>query len=85
MFFLKNINFVYSHVYREGNTCADDLTNLGLNYSLNDFVWFDSIPDSIRGNTIKIGWGYLIIDLLPVKKFWPSSLFSLLYFFSFVY
>jgi len=49
MFFVKSITFVYSHVYREGNTCADDLANLGLNYSLTDFVLFDSIPDSIRG------------------------------------
>ncbi len=49
IFFVKSINFVYSHVYREGNACADGLANLGLYYSLNYLVWFDSIPDSIGG------------------------------------
>jgi len=44
-------------MYIEGNACADDLANLGLYYSLNDLVWYDSIPDSISGeyNKNKLG------------------------------
>ena len=42
---ITNMNFVVSHIYREGNSCADDLTNLGLAQSA--FVWRPSPPPSI--------------------------------------
>lgn len=29
----KKMDFIFSHVYREGNTCADKLANLGLSIS----------------------------------------------------
>jgi len=28
--FVSNIHFTFSHVYREGNACADGMANLGL-------------------------------------------------------
>ena len=43
---IKQMNFLISHVYREGNSCADSLANVGLALSL--FVWFPSLPDCIR-------------------------------------
>jgi ribonuclease HI len=45
---LRNMNFLATHVYREGNHCADTLANLGLH--LNELtVWFE-IPLCIRGH-----------------------------------
>jgi len=40
---IKQMNFLISHVYREGNSCADSLANVGLALSL--FVWFPSLPE----------------------------------------
>jgi ribonuclease HI len=42
----KNMNLVVSHVYREGNQCADGLANIGLN--LDRLVIWDVIPSQIR-------------------------------------
>jgi ribonuclease HI len=39
---ISNMNFYVSHIYREGNHCADKLANLGL--SLPTFTWWDHIP-----------------------------------------
>lgn len=39
-----NMRFCASHIYREGNTCADKLANFGLSLSSLDLFWFDSIP-----------------------------------------
>jgi len=84
LFFVKNIKFIFSHVYRKGNTYADGLANLGLNSLFNDFVWFDTIPDLIRGSTLGIVWDYLILGLLISKRFWPSPPFSFLYYLYFL-
>jgi ribonuclease HI len=46
---LRSMRFVVSHIYREGNSCADGLANIGLHMSSFDLFWSDSIPDSIRG------------------------------------
>jgi ribonuclease HI len=46
---LRNIRFVVSHIYREGNACADRLANLGLSLGSLDLFWSDSVPDFIRG------------------------------------
>lgn len=41
----KGMRFTFSHIYREGNACADKLAEFGL---LNlGFRWWDSIPDFI--------------------------------------
>jgi ribonuclease HI len=39
---ISNMNFYVSHIYREGNHCADKLANLGL--SLNVFSWWNHVP-----------------------------------------
>ncbi|KAK2443569.1 hypothetical protein QL285_014658 [Trifolium repens] len=39
---ISNMNFYVSHIYREGNHCADKLANLGL--TLPNFTWWDHIP-----------------------------------------
>jgi hypothetical protein len=42
----RNINFVVSRIFREGNQCADGLANIGLN--IDRFtIWYD-IPTQIR-------------------------------------
>lgn len=48
---VSSFNFVVSHVYREGNTCADALANIGL--SLNTFVYCSTIPLNVRGDYVK--------------------------------
>jgi hypothetical protein len=47
--FVGNINLNLSHVYRERNACADGLANIGISSPPNTFVWFNTIPDNIRG------------------------------------
>jgi hypothetical protein len=39
---ISNMNFYVSHIYREGNHCANKLANLGL--SLPTFTLWDHIP-----------------------------------------
>ena len=39
------MNFVVTHIYREGNHCADKLANLGL--SSPDLVWLTDVHTSI--------------------------------------
>lgn len=51
--FFRSINFTFSHIYREGNSCADGMANIGLNLPINHFVWYSDIPDSIRGEYIR--------------------------------
>jgi len=42
---IQGLNFCTSHVYREGNVCADSMANFGLSLSSFDLFWFDIIPD----------------------------------------
>ena len=42
---IKGMNFFVSHIYREGNSCADGLANIVL--ALSAFAWFPFLPDSI--------------------------------------
>jgi hypothetical protein len=42
----SGMNFVVSHVYREGNQCADGLANLGL--SIDRFTIWNELPQEIR-------------------------------------
>jgi ribonuclease HI len=46
---LRNMRFFVSHIYREGNACADGLANLGLTLPSSELFWSDTIPDFIRG------------------------------------
>nr|ABD32287.2 Polynucleotidyl transferase, Ribonuclease H fold [Medicago truncatula] len=47
------MRFCATHIYREGNTCADSLANFGLTLSSLDLFWFDTVPDFVRGECIK--------------------------------
>jgi hypothetical protein len=42
MHLLKDMNFIVTHIYREGNALADRLASLGLGST--GFSWFDVIP-----------------------------------------
>lgn len=42
----KKTHFIASHIYREGNTCADRLASHGL--ALQGIFWWDSLPDFLR-------------------------------------
>jgi len=46
--YVRSMNFLITHIYREGNSCADNMANVGL--ALSSFVWFPSLPDCIRHN-----------------------------------
>jgi ribonuclease HI len=41
------LNLASSHIFREGNTCADRLANHG--HSIIDFTWWNSLPQFLRG------------------------------------
>jgi hypothetical protein len=43
---ISNMNFFVSHIYREGNHCADKLASLGL--TLPGFTWGNQIPPQLR-------------------------------------
>jgi hypothetical protein len=43
---IRSMNLIVSHVYREGNQCADGLANFGLN--LDCFTIWNEIPQVIR-------------------------------------
>jgi len=47
---IKHMNFLVTHIYREGNICADSLANLGLNVS--SFVWWQDVPNIVRRDVI---------------------------------
>jgi hypothetical protein len=49
---IKSMKFFVTHVYREGNQCADGLANLGL--SLEQFTDMHSIPSSIQSAYVVI-------------------------------
>jgi len=48
---VSNMNFIISHIYREGNACADAFANIGL--TLNAFVYYYSLPIQIRSDYVK--------------------------------
>lgn len=46
----KQMNFMVSHIYREGNVCADALANIGLN--IIGFAWWQEAPSNIRKEVV---------------------------------
>ena len=52
----KQMNFIVSHIFREGNCCADSLANIGLSInslvlmSINSLVWMNDIPSQARAD-----------------------------------
>jgi len=66
-----------SHIYREGNVCANGLVNFGLSLTSLDDFWFDDIPNFIRGEYIRN-----MLDMSNFRfteKVLVSSPFSFLY------
>jgi ribonuclease HI len=47
----RQMNFIVSHIYREGNTCADLLAEIGL--GINGSLWWDNVPGVIRQEVIR--------------------------------
>ena len=45
---IREMSFLVSHVYREGNACADNLANVGLALNSANLFWSDDLRDSIR-------------------------------------
>ncbi|XP_019430046.1 PREDICTED: uncharacterized protein LOC109337520, partial [Lupinus angustifolius] len=45
---LSSMNFKVSHIYREGNACADSLAKFGI--SSNTYTWWNSIPTFIHSH-----------------------------------
>ncbi|CAL0306454.1 unnamed protein product [Lupinus luteus] len=43
---LESMNFIISHIFREGNACADKLANYSVNNRTNS--WWNILPDFIR-------------------------------------
>lgn len=48
---LSMFRFNVTHIYREGNQCADKLANIGL--SLSSHFWFPTIPSQIQADYVK--------------------------------
>jgi len=42
---IGNMHFMITHIFREGNNCADKLANLGL--TVINFTWWDYAPVEI--------------------------------------
>ncbi len=86
---LRNMRFVVSHIYREGNACADSLANLGLSFPSFELFWYDIIPDLIKGeyirnrlgmpnfrfNTFWKGFGWVSLIFLFCTLFWFNIMF----------
>jgi len=47
----SQMNFIVSHIYREENTCADLLANIGL--TINDTMWWDNVPNAIKFDLVR--------------------------------
>jgi ribonuclease HI len=43
---IRDFRFRFSHIYREGNTCADRLANAG--FFVDGVVWWDQLPSCSR-------------------------------------
>jgi len=69
LFRIWNMRFVVTHIYREGNACADSLANLGLSFPSFELFWSDYIPNFIRGEYTRNRLG---IPNLRFNIFWKS-------------
>jgi len=48
---INTMQFYVTHIYREGNKCADTLANYGLN--ITSYYWFSQAPDNIRVDLVR--------------------------------
>ena len=53
---LSSMNFFVTHIYREGNKCADILANVGL--SIASYSWFSQAPPEINLDFVKNKLGF---------------------------
>lgn len=47
----SSMNFIVSHIFREGNACADALANIDL--TLDIYVYYYSSPIQVRSGYVK--------------------------------
>lgn len=59
------MNFIVSHIYREGNTCAGFIASIGL--TITDTMWWDNVPLGIGHDLIRNKLGLPTIYLLTFK------------------
>jgi ribonuclease HI len=52
----RNMNFFVSHIYREGNECADAFANLGL--GLVNFVYWNDVPQPVHESLARNKMGF---------------------------
>jgi len=84
LFRIRNMRFVVTHIYREGNACVDSLANLGLSFPSSELFWSDYIPDFIRGEYIRnrlgicpiLGWAMLFEQHFLVTTCWTTKLYK---------
>jgi ribonuclease HI len=53
LYLTRSMSFFVTHIYREGNFCADRLANIGLSLSFYSLAWWIDIPDIIRREYIR--------------------------------
>lgn len=84
LYLSRKISFLSSHVFREGNTCADLLANHGIGIS--GFCWWDSIPSFIKDEFLGIGLVFqtLYLDNGFMGQVNAPMVFCILYYFSFL-
>lgn len=58
------MRFIVSHIFREGNTCADGLTSYGT--SNHSFNWWDLVPSFIRDEFKRNTFFSLVTDSVDV-------------------
>jgi len=73
------IHIISSHIFREGNSCADRLANLG--HAISGSVWLDSLPLEVHLKTKKMYRSYSLafflqyfVHLFNTKKMHRSYL-----------
>jgi len=48
---ISSMTFIVTHVYEEGNHCADKMTTIGLTVQHSE--WLDQIPPQIRSDFVR--------------------------------
>jgi len=50
---IRNMQFKVTHIYHEGNACADKLANFGVHHQ--NFTWWEVVPNFIREDYVRNG------------------------------
>jgi ribonuclease HI len=53
--FSHHMHILFSHIFREGNCCADKLANHG--HLIPGFLWWDSLPLFVRDDFLRDRFG----------------------------